>query len=304
MDLYKLKSFYTVAKLESFSRAADILYLSQPAVSAQIKDLESVYKVKLFERVGRNIKLTRSGTELLKYVEHILKIYEESHLAIDLLKDAKNGNINLNVSELPGITLLPTLMSSFKTEYPEVTFTLNTDKSAEIIDSVKKNHYDLGFIINSQPAIKNDDLDSRLLHKDRIVLAVSKKHPLAMQNRINVKDLSSLSLIVSQKDTVSRQALDELFRTISIPFRIAYEINSKSMTKSMVEENLGVALLSSLEIEKELEAGEINILEIDGISLYRYIHVICHKSREMSPTVRAFYDFILNPENMDIRQPS
>lgn len=298
MDLYKFKSFKTVARLESFSRAAEILYLSQPAVSAQIKDLESEYKTKLFDRVGRNIRLTRSGVELLIYVNKILDVYEESHNAIDQLRDVKDGHVKLNASELPGISLLPSLMASFKKEYPQVEFTLKSEKSADIIDSIKKNQFDLGFIVNNEDSINRPDMISNLLYKDKIVLAVSKENPLSRQDRINVKDLSNIPLIVSLKDTVSRQALDSLFREYSLPFNIAYEIDSKSVTKSMVEKNLGASFFSCLEVESKVKSGVIHTLEIEGISFYRYVHVIHHRNRELSPTVKAFHEFIFNKENL------
>ena len=102
MDLYKLKSFYTVAKLGSFSRAAETLFLTQPAVSAQIKDLEYEFKTKLFDRVGRNIKLTRAGETLISYSKRLLDLYEESQFAVNLLKEAMDGSVKITTSGTPG----------------------------------------------------------------------------------------------------------------------------------------------------------------------------------------------------------
>ncbi len=296
MDLYKLKSFYTVARLGSFSRAAETLFLTQPAVSAQIKDLEYEYKAKLFDRVGRKIKLTRAGETLINYVKNILDIYEESHSAVNMLKDVMDGSIKLGTSVLPGARLLPTIISYFKNDFPDTTFSIKTQKSASVVESIKQNHFDLGLIVSSECKLNKQELIERVLYKDRIVIGVSNNHPLTIRKSITVNELSNMPLIVSLKNTVSRQALDRLFHQYSIPFKIAYEIESKSMIKTMVENNLGISFFSTLEIRKEVESHWMHTLEIEGDPLYRYTHVIYHKNHELSPTAKAFYNFMFDPE--------
>lgn len=297
MDLYKLKSFYTVANLESFSRAAEKLFLTQPAVSAQIKDLEYEYKTKLFDRVGRKIKLTRSGETLITYAKKLLDMYEESHFAVNLLKEAMNGSIKIATSGTPGSRLLPTIISDFKETYPETNFLIKTQKSVSVIDSIKQNHSDLGVIVSDECNLNKQELIDKNLYKDRIVIGVSNKHPLALRNSISVNELSNMPLIVSVKNTVSRQAMDKFFHQYSIPFKIAYEIENMSMIKTMVEKNLGIAFFSSLEIRKEVESNWLHTVEIEDVPLYRYVKIIYHKNHELSPATKAFYDFIFDPEN-------
>lgn len=299
MDLYKLKSFYTVARLGSFSKAAETLFLTQPAVSAQIKDLEYEYKTKLFDRVGRKIKLTRSGESLIGYVKNILDMYEESHFALNLLKDAKHGSVKLGASGLPGARLLPLMISNFQDIFPDVTFSIKNQQSAAVVESIKQNHIDLGLIVNTECKINKPELVERVLYKDKIVVGVSKKHPLSDRTSINVSELSNLPLIVSLKNTVSRKALDKLFYQYSIPFNIAYEIENKSMIKTMVEMNLGISLFSTLEVKKEVESDWLHTLEIEDIPFYRFIQVIYHKNHELSPSAKAFYDFIFDLVNRE-----
>jgi len=297
MDLYKLKSFYTVAKLGSFSRAAETLFLTQPAVSAQIKDLEYEYKTKLFDRVGRKIKLTRSGETLIVYAKNLLDMYEESHFAVNLLKEAMDGSVKIATSGTPGSRLLPALISNFKEVYPDTVFSIKTQKSAEVLESIKQNHFDMGLIVSSECKLDKQELIEKILYKDRVVIAVSNQHPLAMRNSISVNELSNLPLIVSVKNTVSRQAMDKFFHRYSIPFKIAYEIENISMIKTMVEKNLGIAFFSSLEIRKEVESKWLHTVEIEDVPLYRYVNVIYHKNHELSPATKAFYDFIFDPDN-------
>ena len=297
MDLNKLKTFYTVAELNNFSRAAETLYLTQPAVSAQIKDLEYEYKTKLFDRSGRSISLTEAGEKLIPYVKKLMEIYDESHYALSLLKDTNDGFIKLGVSGLPGARLLPSMISNFKENFTDVSFSIKEQKSAVILELLKQKQIDLGIIVHSEELVNLQGLVEKVLFKDKFVVGVSYDHPLAKKKSIDVEQIIKLPLIVSQKDTVSRQALDRLSSQFSIPFNIAYEIENKSMTKTMVECNLGIAFFSTLEIKKEVESKLIHVLELEDVPFYRYIQVVYNKSRELSPAVKTFYDFIFDLDN-------
>ncbi len=293
MDLYKLKSFYTVAKLGSFSKAAKVLYLTQPAVSTQIRDLEREYNTKLFDRIGRSIRLTQSGEILMPYVKNILDTIDESHLAVNVMKKAGEGSVKLGVSELPGTRLIPSCISVFLKQYPHVNFAITAEKSSVILDLIRNNKLDMGIVGSSYPEITKTDITGTTIYKDKIVVAISRDHPLAESNEIQVKDLSNIPVIVSLKNTVSRQAIDRLFNKLDIPYRIAYEIDNKAMIKTMVEKNMGIAFFSYLEIKKESESGWIKTLNISDYPFYRYILAVHHKNKELSPSQKAFYDFLI-----------
>ena len=297
MDLYKCKSFYTVAELGSFSRAAEKLFLTQPAVSAQIKDLEYEYKTRLFDRIGRTVRLTPEGEALLPYVRSMLNTYDESHFAVELLKDQEDGSIRLGVSNLPGARLVPSCLSKFLSVHPRVTFLITAENSQTILEMLRRNKLDLAIIGARDEDLKTPELVGRVLLRDEIVLAVSKSHPLAVRDSVNVADLSDLPIIVPLKNTVSRQAVDRLFRRHSVPHRIAYEIDNKAMIKSMVEHNLGVAFFSRLEVEKEAKSEWIKILSVQDAHLSRRIHVLHHRDKELSPSCTLFYEFLFRHEN-------
>lgn len=301
MDLYKLKSFYTVAKLGSFSRAAEALYLTQPAVSTQIKDLENEYKARLFDRIGRTIKLTEAGEALIPYVKNLLDIFDESHLAVNMLKETGEGSVKLGVSELPGARLIPSCISAFLKEYPHVNFAITARKSSTIITLIKNNKLDMGIIGNSGPEITRAEITGTTIYKDDIVVAMSEDHALAKKDAVTINDLANQPIIVSLRNTVSRQAIDKLFHRSGIPYRIAYEIGNKAMIKTMVEKNLGIAFFSYLEIKKEAESGWIRTLPISDYPFYRYIQVIHHKNKQLSPSQKVFYDFLV--ENKDKIKP-
>ncbi len=293
MDLYKLKSFYTVARLKSFSKAAEALYLTQPAVSTQIKDLENEYKTKLFDRIGRTIELTEAGETLIPFVGKMLDLFDDSLLAVNMLKDPGEGTVKLGVSELPGARLVPSCLSSFLRNYPNVKFSITTKTSSMIIKMIKTNKLDIGIIGSSTPNILQPEITGTIIYRDEIVAAVSTDHFFAKKKSITVKDLAGQPVIVSLRNTVSRQAIDRLFHRSGIPHTIAYELGNKAMIKAMVEKNLGIAFFSYLEIKKEAESGWIKTLPISDYPFYRYIQIISHKNKELSPSQKRFYDYLV-----------
>ena len=298
MDLYKLKSFVMVARLKGVTRAAEKLFLTQPAVSAHIKDLEHEFGTRLFDRVGRTINLTNAGEALLPYVESILNLYDDSHFAVDMLKELKHGSIHLGTSNLPGARLVPDCLAAFLKSYPEITISIVANKSHHILSMVKQQKLDLGIIGSSEEKLRAPELVSRTLFKDEVVVAVSPAHTLAGRDSIRVKELEGHGVIVSLKNTVSRQAIENFFHKSSLACTIAYEIGDNlSMMKAMVEKNLGIAFFSRLEIEREAGMGWIKMLPVEDVPFFRYFQVIYNKKKEFSPTTELFYDFLFSAEN-------
>lgn len=303
MDLYKLKSFDRVAQLQSVSRAAEQLFLTQPAVSAHIKDLEYEYGTKLFDRIGRNIKLTKAGESLLPYVKSILDTFDESHFAVDMLKDQEKGSIRLGTSNLPGARFVPDCLASFLKKHPLIQFSIDTTTTQNILNLIKQQKLELGIIGSSDEKLNKPELVCKTLFRDEVVLAVSREHPLAERESIKVHELANLPVIASLKNTVTRQAIDKFFHKFSVPCKIAYEISNKSMIKNMVEKNLGISFFSRLEIHREIEMNWLKMLIVEEAPVYRYILVVNHKNRDFSPSLQLFYDFLFDCWNPDFGHP-
>jgi DNA-binding transcriptional LysR family regulator len=294
VDLIKLKTFYTVAQLGSFSRAAETLYFSQPAISAQIKDLEYGYGEALFNRVGRKIELTQAGEILLHYVENILKIYDESKYAVNCLKEYNQGRINLGSSSFPGTHYLPPVLAAYLADNPEVSVSITVKNAKKIKEMVLKKELELG-IIGSIDTLSHDaDLEETVLLQDRIVLAMDHNHPLSRKDMVDVSDLEKLSIISAFKNTVSRQVIRKLYFKHGIELKICYEIENKSMIKTMVQNGLGCAFFASLEVEKEAKAGWLKILPIREEDLFRNILLIHLRDRKLSPAGDGLVRFLMN----------
>jgi|SRR6056297_2206251 len=292
MDLYKLKSFAKVSQLQSVSRAAEQLFLTQPAVSAHIKDLEYEYGTKLFDRIGRNIQLTKAGEALLPYVKDIMDTFDKSHFAVDILKDEERGSIRLGTSNLPGARLVPNCLAAFLKKHPSVNFSIETTNTQNTLTMLKQQKIDLGIIGNSTETLNRPELLCKTLYRDEVVVAVSMEHPFANRNSVKVEELSGLPIIASLKNTVTRQAIDKFFHKFSIPCKIAYEISNKSMIKNMVEKNLGISFFSRLEINRETDMQWLKMLTVEEAPVYRYILAVHHKNKEFSPSLSLFYDFL------------
>ena len=293
MDLIKLKSFLSITKLGSFSKAAEVLYFSQPAISAHIKELEYEYGTKLFSRVGRKIELTESGKVLLSYVESILDTYEESKKAINNLMSAGKGEISIGTSSLPGAHLVPEFLSQFKKQNPEVTFNVVLSKAADIRERVLRKKLDIGIIGAQNTESEDTRLEERIISSDEEVLAIPNTHPLAGRERVSIRELMNLDLICSFKNTLSRQAINRLFLKYDVHYILKYEIEDKAMRISMVQNGLGCSFFNYSEIIREVKSEWFSILRIEEETLYRNIAMIHLNEQKMSPTLRLFHDFVL-----------
>ncbi|RKX87560.1 MAG: hypothetical protein DRP70_08165 [Spirochaetes bacterium] len=296
MDLIKLKSFLAITELGSFSRAAEVLYFSQPAISAHIKELEYEYDTKLFNRIGRKIELTKSGEALVYYVESILDTFEESKKAINSLKEAGLGELSIGTSSLPGAHLVPEYLSRYKLQNPEVTFNVTISKAVDIREMVLKNKLDIGIIGSQDAEYKDIRLEEKIIDRDEMVLAIPNTHVLSGKEKVSIFDLNNLELIVSFKNTLSRQAINKLFLKYDVPYTIKHEINDKAMRIAMVQNGLGCAFFTYSEIKREVNSKWFSILRIEEETLYRNIVLIHLKEISMSPTVKSFCNFLIKAE--------
>jgi len=293
MDLIKLKSFLAITQLGSFSKAAEVLYFSQPAISAHIKELEYEYNTKLFNRVGRKIELTKSGKALVYYVESILDTFEESKKALNGLKEAGQGELSIGTSSLPGAHLVPAYLSRYKSQNPEVTFNVTISKAAEIREMVLKKKLDIGIIGSQDAGFKDTRLEEKIIGRDEMVLAIPNTHALSGKDEVSIRDLKNLELIVSFKNTLSRQAITKLFLKYDVPYSIKHEIDDKAMRISMVQNGLGCAFFTYSEIKREVNSKWFSILRIKEETLYRNIVLIHLQDISMSPTVKSFCNYLI-----------
>ena len=238
------------------------------------------------------MRLTRAGEILLPYAETLLQTFEQSRLALNDARERGAGNIRLGASTLPATNILPELLAEFKQSFPAITFEITVNLAAQIRQMVQHNQLDLGIIGCRGKLRPTLSLNEHLYLRDETVVVVSGKHEWADRKTVEIRELSTQPLILSFKNTLTRQILEEEFRKLRIPLRIEYEIRSTEIIKRMVEQELGVSVLGFSAVRREAGAGWLKCLSIKDLTLFRDIAFIYRRDKQISPTLRLFVDFL------------
>ena len=292
MDVIKLKSFIAVARLRNFRKASEELFFSQPAISAQIKELENYYNVELFERSGKKVELTEAGELLLPYAEELVKKFEESRYSVQNAASAEKGRIKIGTSILPGLYYLPDLIAEFRLINPEIVFDISLMYSTEIERLVLDMSIHLGVIGTPEDFSFGDNLSYESVFRDRLVACVYRGHHLAGREFVTLAELAEEVLILPTRNTFTRKIVEKSMREKRIPFTISYEIANNEMIKRMVEKKLGITILCSSMIPSEDTCSNLKQILIDDLHSYRHINIVFRKDRKLSPPLRSFIEFL------------
>ncbi len=295
MDLIKIKAFYIIAKTGSFSKAADELYLTQPAISAQIKDLEKIYGARLFERIGHRVELTNEGKALLPYAEGIVDALDRSQVAVQksIVKNIKY--LRIGASLLPGIYLLPEIVSRYKGEYPRVSLSVRVGYATQISRMVKEGDVDVGIVGSygsGEGSGKKKGIEEKVICYDRMVLVVGKRHSLKEERVVGLRDLERENFILSPESALTRRFIAEQFRKKDISLNVKYEFGNIEIIKRFVEKNLGVSILPYSTVKMEEKDNRLFCITIADLELDRRILLIHKKKRKLSGTLDSFLSFV------------
>jgi DNA-binding transcriptional LysR family regulator len=291
MTLAQLRTFLSASRHMSFSRAADELHLTQPAVSAQIVALENALKAKLFDRSGRRLALTDAGRLAVVAAEEILRRVDqlEGELA-DLLTPGA-GTLKIGASHVVGIYLLPAILAEFRTRYPDAELVVRVDTSHKVVDMVLRNELDLGVIGEGTP-VHDERLATKPIARDRLVLIAPPQHPLADVGVITPEMLAELPFVTPARDSASAETLFEHLRAVGVTLRPVIEMGNVGAIKRAVESGLGVSIISRLAVERELQAGSLVSLTIAGVPLERALLLCWHHERRFSNLATVFIRFL------------
>ena len=290
MDLIKLKSFITVAKLKNFRKASEELYFSQPAISAQIKELEHYYNVELFERIGKKIKLTEAGELLLPYAEDLVMKFEESRYYVQNAFQRSKGRIKVGTSVLPGVYYFPSVLAGFTKKYPDIKIDLQVSFSSEIEKAVLDNVLHVAIIGSPEDVVFNGNVENIVLLEDHLVACVGENHSFYNADSITIEEIAEEELILPGKRTFTRKVLENEIKKKGLSFTPAYEIANNEMIKKMVENNLGISVLCSSMIE---EGAKVRAVPIKDLNSHRHIDLIYRKDRKISPPLQSFIDYTI-----------
>jgi len=292
MDLIKVRAFYTVATLYSISEAAKHLHYTQPAISAQIRELEHELQTKLFERVGRTLRLTEAGSAFLPHAERLLKDFDSCRQALQQLTDRREGQLRIGASLIPGMYILPKLISAYLAMDDDFTFSLDIQNAYEVERMLFDQQIDLGFLGRRKPYPLNSALEPSLLFFDHHVLILPPKHPLLEKEKIHIQDLTHLPLILPSRSTVTRKSLDTRFRELGFSPHIQFEVNNIEAIKRMVIQGIGASIVCRITVLEEVASGLLSERLLLGLDVKRYFYMVQRRSTSALSS-SSFGQFVL-----------
>jgi DNA-binding transcriptional LysR family regulator len=294
--LDQLRILKAIAAEGSFKRAADSLYVSQPAVSLQVQNLERQLDVPLFDRGGRRAQLTEAGHLLLSYGEKILSLCQETCRAIEDLQNLQGGTLIVGASQTTGTYLLPRMIGMFRQKYPDVAVQLHVHSTRRTAWSVANGQVDLAIIGGEIPAELVESLEIVPYAEDELALIVPISHPFSKLNTIHREDLYKLQFIALDSQSTIRKVIDQVLARSDIDTRrlkVEMELNSIEAIKNAVQSGLGAAFVSTSAIAKELQMGLLHCAPIDGVIVKRMLRLIFNPNRYRSKAAEAFSREIL-----------
>ncbi|MGB8690813.1 MAG: LysR family transcriptional regulator [Microcoleus sp.] len=294
--LDQLRILKAIASEGSFKRAADSLYVSQPAVSLQVQNLERQLDVPLFDRGGRRAQLTEAGHLLLGYGEKILSLCQETCRALEDLQNLQGGTLIVGASQTTGTYLLPRMIGMFRQKYPDVAVQLHVHSTRRTAWSVANGQIDLAIVGGEIPTELVESLDVVPYAEDELALILPPSHPMVQQETIQKEDLYKLQFISLDSQSTIRKVIDQVLTRCGIDTRrlkIEMELNSIEAIKNAVQSGLGAAFVSVSAIEKELLMGVLHKSQMEEVVVTRILSLICNPNRYRSKAAEAFSNEIL-----------
>jgi DNA-binding transcriptional LysR family regulator len=294
--LDQLRILKAIAAEGSFKRAADTLYVSQPAVSLQVQNLEKQLNVPLFDRGGRKAQLTEAGYLLLSYGDKIITLCQETCRAIEDLQNLQGGTLIVGASQTTGTYLLPRMIGLFRQKYPEVSVQLQVHSTRRTSWGVANGQVDLAIIGGEVPQELQEVLRVIPYADDELALILPIFHPLAKVEMIQKEDLYRLKFITLDSQSTIRKVIDKVLTRYDIDtkrLRVEMELNSIEAIKNAVQSGLGAAFVSVTAIEKELQMQLLHRARIKDVEIRRTLSVIMNPNRYRSKAAEAFTHEIL-----------
>ncbi len=309
MNLNQLRILYISGKLQSFSAAAEELLITQPAVTMQIRELESYYNLKLFHRHGKRVELTEAGRVLYRYAKRIFDLSAQAERTIWELKDLEKGTLKIGTTKTYAKHLMPSLISSFQVSHPGVHVILSEGSSAEIANSLMVHKNELGMIARSKYPPQLKVLSFR---REELVLILGRHHPLIRLRKISLKDLAREPLILREKGSGSRELILERYRDARIKPSILTEASNVDFIKELVETGNGISFVVKSAVQEELKRGTLRIRTLAEGPLTLNVDIVFLKNRNLSPSAQAFLDLLqsrgeqgsLLTDNTDLKNKS
>ncbi len=289
MNLNQLKIFYLAAKNGSLSLAAQKLFITQPAVTKGIQRLQEHYDMKFIDHVGKRLVLTDAGEALYAIAEKIFALESQAEASIRDFQQRKRGHIRILSSESFGDYYLPQIIIQFSKAYPLVQISMDILPTDQVVSQTADLKNDLGFI--SYP-VEHNKLVGREVFEDRLVIIAPNDHPLTRKTDLKPIDLEGQLLVMHEKSSAPRSAIDAYIRMHRLSVKIPLEMSSNRAIKRAVEEGIGIALISSKVAQEQVKAGRITAIPLSDPSMKRKFYMVHHRDKYLSGSLRDFMDTV------------
>lgn len=299
LNLHQLATFQAVAKHRSYVRAAEELHFSQPAVSAQIRHLEESLGVKLFDQIGRKTHLTQAGEELYLYSQKIFSVIDETLDVMEALRSPYYGRLSVGADTTVGSYVIPGLLGKFRQIYPQVEILLQVLNRASLIEAIFNNRVELA-VMGSVPDDASVEIEPFAFNP--LVLVAAPTHRLAGLKNVPIEELGREHFLLREQGSGTRAALEKALEDAGLPLQVSMQVGNNSAIKQGVVAGLGIALISRVAIDMELETNRLVILDVEGFPIIRQWRLVHVKDKYLSATARAFKSFLLQHADRRLRR--
>jgi DNA-binding transcriptional LysR family regulator len=289
MDLLQLEHFLAVVEEGSFSRAAEKVFRTQPAISQSIKKLEEEIGAPLFARDLHEVSLTEAGRLLVEYARRMLRLRDQTLMALGELRSLHTGSVSIAAAESAALYLLPGALRSFLERFPHIKLSIYRRPIEEIPGRVMDREVDVGFVLE-QPSFR--ELTAVPIHADRMILIASPQHPLARHRSVNIGDLGQERFVTHHGCTGTSQKVLRLFEATRTPFRVAAELWGFESIKNFVLQGVGLAIVPRITALQELCDRSLVQIPVEGLEIPRQTFIICRDQRYLSDAARELLSLV------------
>ncbi|MEA3465277.1 MAG: selenium metabolism-associated LysR family transcriptional regulator [Thermodesulfobacteriota bacterium] len=288
MDIRRLEVFCKVVDLGSFTRAAEAALLSQPSVSEHVRALEDHFDEKLIDRLGRRAQPTHAGKIFYQYARRIIQLKDDANQSIRQYQGILAGELALGASTIPGAYLLPRHIQSFKANYPAVDLMLKIGGTSQVVEEVLSGTLELGLV---GTLWKDQRIECEPMFGDELVLTVDSEHPWANRDFVLPGELTDTPFIMREPGSGTRMEMTQALKGVGVEcahFQVVAEMGSNEAVRQGVRARIGVAILSLLSVQEDLDRGTLVNVPVQGLTISRSFYLIQRRSRQLSPLAMAF----------------
>ena len=285
MNLNHLAVFHAVAQAGSMTLGAQLLDVSQPAVSKQVQELEHALGLHLFDRIGRRVRLSQAGEILADYARRLFALAHEAEEAMADVRAVERGKLAIGASNTIGTYLLPGVLAEFWRRHPRVEVLVHIENTEQVHRRLAEHELDIGL---TEGLVEEEELDAEVFQQDELVVIAAPGHRLAGQSRVPLSAVRQEPFILREPGSGTRAVEERALTRLKLPVRVVMALGSTEAIKRVVAEGVGLAIVSRLTVCAECAAGTLAVLPVAGLRIERPLHLVRRRGRRDGPVLQAF----------------